>query len=400
MGHEYREDGRYAAPAPGLTATLGLVGAPRAARYETLDAWRGIACLAVVMYHAVLLQLASTPRAVGSPARAILSLLGTFSIGVPMFFVISGYCIAAAADGARVRGTGIRTYFARRLKRIYPPLWAAMAVAIAVFIVADVLTPVRLLSQEPWMQPRPWWYSPWQWAGNLTLTETWRHHVVGDMRAHFPGQAWTLCYEEQFYILMGLLLFFPRALARGAAAITLFTLAVMLTAPLVGWPIDGFFFDGNWLPFAAGVFVYFVQNYGRGRHEVALGAILVAMFLWVALATADKLPTLGVGAAFALVLLAVRRWDGTLATATAVRPFAWCGRMCYSLYLVHQLPVKAVANAARQIGITSDAATLVVTVPACLAVALVIGYGFYLTVEQRFLNSPARSPRVAAAVPA
>jgi peptidoglycan/LPS O-acetylase OafA/YrhL len=57
---------------------------------------------------------------------------------------------------------------------------------------------------------RPWWYSGWQWLGNLTLTESWRWHAIGDQRAHFPAQAWTLCYEEQFYAVVGLLLAISR----------------------------------------------------------------------------------------------------------------------------------------------------------------------------------------------
>ena len=55
--------------------------------------------------------------------------------------------------------------------------------------------------------------------------------------------SWTLCYEEQFYLIAGLLRrwYFP-----GVALVTLFVFACPIRPP-------GFFFDGLWLHFAAGV---------------------------------------------------------------------------------------------------------------------------------------------------
>src|SRR5437762_3960854 len=96
-----------------------------------------------------------------------------FSVGVALFFVISGYCIAAAADGARFKGTGSREYFLRRFRRIYPPFWVVVVASLVFFGVIDYVLFPGLLSRQPWGQPRPSWYSPTQWLGNLTLTETW-----------------------------------------------------------------------------------------------------------------------------------------------------------------------------------------------------------------------------------
>ena len=55
--------------------------------YRMLDAWRGLAALWVVMLH---VRLETTPD--------WLYRFGAYGhLGVPMFFVISGYCIANAA---------------------------------------------------------------------------------------------------------------------------------------------------------------------------------------------------------------------------------------------------------------------------------------------------------------
>ncbi len=366
---------------------------PLAPKYVSLDCWRGVACVFVVLYHSALFHLSTTPTAPESLTRATLETMGLLSIGVPIFFVISGYCIAASADATRLKGAGIGTYFVRRFRRIYPPLWAAIVLAALWFPLLD-LGSWHLLSTEPWMHPRPWWYSASQWFGNLTLTETWRYHVAGGPRAHFPGQAWTLCYEEQFYAVIGLLLLAPRHLLRGTVLVTAVTLAVVALAPIEGWNVAGFFFDGGWLMFAAGVFVYFVTNYGTTGRTAALLVLLVGS---LAVTAAHGMRDWSVAFAFAALILVLKRWDARIVSSPAARPFAACGTMCYSLYLVHQPPVRAIAAAAERLGLRSDAATLFVTVPICLTVSLLLGAAFHRLVERRFLN---RAPVGAAAPPA
>ena len=87
-----------------MAPTLSEVSAPpRAPRYVTLDHWRGIACLLVVLFHssgvAFLSMEASgtAPQSAGLAGLA-LSITRIGWIGVPFFFVISGYAISATAD--------------------------------------------------------------------------------------------------------------------------------------------------------------------------------------------------------------------------------------------------------------------------------------------------------------
>ena len=42
-----------------------------------------------------------------------------------------------------------------------------------------------------------------------------------------------------------------------------------------GWDIEGFFFDGNWLMFAAGILVYYTTNYGGRAHQQGAAAFLL-----------------------------------------------------------------------------------------------------------------------------
>jgi len=357
-------------------------------RFESLDDWRGLACLFVIVYHStIVFSSLRAPAASPALADALVAVTHSLNVGVALFFVISGYCIAAAADNARSRGFTTGQYFGRRFRRIYPPFWFAVAASVACFFVLDYGWSSPLLSSSPWMQYRPWWYSPSQWIGNLTLTETWRHYLFGSPRGHFPGQAWTLCYEEQFYFVMGMLLLVSRKrFFAGVALVSALTAGVALLCRSAGVPIEGFFFDGSWLLFAAGVAAYYRLHHASSGTATALtwlliGAVPVSWFFPVPIYGAT------VGFCFAAALPALYEAERRFGSYR-FPPLVTCGRMCYSLYLVHQIPVKAVSMALYRAGVTSAAATLAVTVPSAVAVSLGLGWTFYQLVERRFLNAP------------
>jgi peptidoglycan/LPS O-acetylase OafA/YrhL len=371
---------------------------PGRRRYESLDQWRGLACLLVIVYHSTILHVTSVqehPSAVtGTTAAAewLLAQTNTFSVGVALFFVISGYCISAAADRVRQQGHGVRGYFFRRFRRIYPPFWIVLALSVAFFVLVDFWPLPGLLSSKPWAQPRPNWYSASQWFGNITLTETWRHHLFGATRAHFPGQSWTLCYEEQFYLLTGLLLaFVPRAFFAGACGITLVTLLAVSYQPLLRFPIDGFFVDGSWLLFAAGIAVYYRVNYASGWRSRAIDVVLLAS---IPIAWFLDIPVNGatIGFVFAAALPFLYTFDRQITAATIFRPLVGPGQMCYSLYLVHQLPVRAVTAGLRLLKLGGTWPTLFLAIPAGVGFSVALGWLFHTTIERRFLNQREPGP--------
>ena len=66
-------------------------------RYQTLDAWRGLASLWVVMLHATQTTIPEQFPQLAHRALYAFSFWG--SLGVPIFFVVSGYCICGSACG-------------------------------------------------------------------------------------------------------------------------------------------------------------------------------------------------------------------------------------------------------------------------------------------------------------
>jgi peptidoglycan/LPS O-acetylase OafA/YrhL len=374
---------------------------PQQPRYQSLDFMRGIACVLVVVLHSTAVHEAFLQQPGNAPTEsgvveALFRGAQYLWLGVPMFFVISGYCIAATADSTRRRPRALTTYFLRRCRRIYPPYWAALALATALVIGLDVLLFPGLLSRNLDPMSRPWWLSWPQVLGNLSLTETWRHHLGGGDRGYLLGPAWTLCYEEQFYAATGLLLLVSaRFFFRAATVLSALCLLTTFAARWLRIPIAGFFFDGHWLLFAAGILVYWQVNYAAARQRVAITVFLVlcVVFSWFgpplmidAGVTAEG--RVKVAFVFALILSFLHPLDRWLCAQAWIRPVAFCGTICYSLYLTHRPVVGAISQAFHLLGVRDTPGTLFLTVPVCLAVALLVGWVFHLLVERRFLNPP------------
>jgi peptidoglycan/LPS O-acetylase OafA/YrhL len=351
-------------------------------RYHSLDFWRGLACLIVVVFHSTIYVLPTS-------SNPFMLATGLGWAGVPMFFVISGFCIAAASEACCRKSHGAATFFWRRFRRIYPPYWACLLGTVVLVGGGDLLCPgIFTDSIHPFF--RPWWLDAWQWTGNITLTEIWRGHIIGSSPSLFLGHAWTLCYEEVFYATCGAIVAIaPRRLFTGLLVVTLVSVGLVITGHhklFYGFPLNGL-----WLQFAAGLLVYW--GIARGQQLLA-GTVLVAALFWTPLAFDMQETFKGVGYlvafGFALVLLAMHPWDRLLSDSRWAAPISAAGVITYSLYLVHWPICKLLANCMWLSGVRSDAATLLLTVPVCLAASVLAGWLFHIAVERRFLNSPVR----------
>ena len=379
----------------------------RSARYLTLDAWRGVAILLVIFYHAAsfYLENPASEKPTGA-ARLAYAIIRRGWLGVPMFFVISGYCISATCDATRRRGGGMREYFSRRIRRIYPPYLIALAITTAAVVVTSALGGGWLLERS-YKVLNPASLSVAQWIGNVTLTETWRPRLMGDKGYLVMLHAWSLCYEEQFYIVCGLALLLARRRFFGvlfAIAAVVLPIAVYRQFHPGMVRIDGFFFDGRFLLFAAGVVVYY-----RVRHATITQARIIDVMAAIAVAVAvfayrrDHDPgNLGKAVAFlfATALIPLYRWDERVADNLAVRLLAFWGQRCYSLYLLHAPMVGMVSRAMGVAGVQSPVQVLLITLPVCTALSVLVGWVFHWLVERRFLNPPALVAAPVEAAPA
>lgn len=379
---------------------------PRCPRYASLDFWRGIACLMVVAFHSSFYIQADCQHVHGA-TKAWLSVFTYLWIGVPIFFVISGYCISATCDSMRRKEHSVPSYLWRRYRRIFPPFWACMALTVVVLCISHNSALFTESTHRAFGNalrpafPEVSSLSASQWIGNVTLGESWRHNLGGPPRLYLLGQSWSLCYEEQFYIVCGLLLFIePRRFFRNAAYTAVAVAAVAIVLP--GNYVEGFFFDGRWLTFALGILVYWTINYASEQTASRLrGFILGAAVTAVAglalrpiriFVLSDQFRTeLLCSFIFTTALLYLRPFDARIMQSSLFRPIAWCGTMCYSLYLCHWIVVKPLSTWFWHHGITSVVKTSLVTLPVCIVASIAVSRLFYLGVEQHFLNIPSQT---------
>lgn len=233
--------------------------------------------------------------------------------GVDLFFVISGFII-----GTVMPGRDARSFFADRLRRIYPIYFVTLLPWAFVGAVYATIPFDRL-------------------ASSLTLWPIWS----GSFVVPFNPPAWTLCFEMLFYVGAALALatrrkWLPFAVA-GAAALG-----------FQFWPNALLGFVGNpmILEFCAGLALTRLPR----RSGVALAGVPVALLLF-ALSPAAVLAdgALAIDASQSALRLL---WWGvpSLLLAYAALTFekafagkAWDGAVLvgdasYSLYLVHVLP--------------------------------------------------------------
>jgi len=145
------------------------------ARTAGLDTLRATAIALVFMYH-------YTVFVSGRPTFGWASVVGW--AGVDLFFVLSGYLIANQlfAGLARGRELSVPAFYARRALRTLPVFWLVLA--------AYFLLPAEMGGRTP---PPAWRF--------LTFTQN-----LGLAPGTAFSHAWSLCIEEQFYLVLPLVL--------------------------------------------------------------------------------------------------------------------------------------------------------------------------------------------------
>jgi len=383
----------------GSDTAISIVCVPaRSFRDQTLDAWRGFACILLVIYHSTMHVSKSAELGENwwdKLGYYLLTATASFNVGVPIFFVISGYCIMATLDGRCRSGGGVGVYFWRRFRRIYPPYWIGMLISSIVILFSERFFWPGLFTRSNFKMTAPTRLNVFEWAGNLTLTESWRCHLTGGSDKYLVGHAWTLCYEEQFYAVAGVILFLaPKRMFLAAFMITLSIPIVVGWAHRNGIHFEGTIIGGAWLFFAAGIAAYYRIHYAGQIGRLIISAMFSIAIFFPAfdsrhLMFSDFDPRFSwvMSMIFAFLLAALYRKDAELSSWRILLPFLFCGRICYSLYLIHPLVTTGIGHAFYQWGMRGNWQTLLVTLPVSVTLSLTISAAFFFLVERHFLNS-------------
>jgi peptidoglycan/LPS O-acetylase OafA/YrhL len=384
-------------------------------RYLSLDIWRGLACLMIALVHSTYMihhgNRASYPTFWASPEGTVYGIICLGSVRVPVFFVISGFCISTICDRLRRGPRPAQVFLYRRFHRIFPTYWGHLVLSMAIVL---LMRPLGWFDQAEAM-PDQYFnltsLSLWGWFGNLSLMGNWQDAIgLGPSLlgpdAHtnlFFGHLWTLCVEFQFYLICGLvLLLLPRRFFVAIAALTLIFLIRMRF-----WMIIP---DRNWLCFALGSLLYCQLTYFSPRLSrltslafltAGLGLLLLRQ---AQVRLAISLPFSPASLIFASGLGFLRPYDRALATARVLQPLMRLGKVSYSVYLWHLLTCWLVLLALEPM-VGADVWTgILVKLPCMAAASILVGWLFYHGVECRFLNhatvtsrSPAADAKIALA---
>jgi peptidoglycan/LPS O-acetylase OafA/YrhL len=153
----------------------------------TLDGWRAIAILAVIIQH-------DTSHAVGPFSTEWLFLHGGWS-GVDLFFAISGLLICSRLlEEEKIFGRiSLRNFYIRRAFRILPPAFAFLG-AVAILIATGVL------------------HIGWrEWLGTALFLRNYTS-LLGKIGSdsYYIGHFWSLAVEEHFYLILPAVLVLTR----------------------------------------------------------------------------------------------------------------------------------------------------------------------------------------------
>ncbi len=364
------------------------------ARLESIDGLRGLACLAVLLYHSCVhfgdigwprVGLASFPL-----TQAHLFAYGYG--GVDLFFVLSGFCLAYPIVSRPERAVNWKQYAINRMRRIIPPYWAAMLLfaCLSLWMTHHAIPPFAAQHILDWPGTKQVIYS-------LLLVSS-----------SFNTSFWTLPVEWRWYFVLPVLILLWRRI--GAVGVLLCSLVVSLGAIFVFMPSHQVS-----LKFLIGFLPVFLPLFGLGIWAASL-ATEREKFSWerqaVRLAPAGIVITLLLVIAFApsveaafttkIGLLRLTTWgplcfflvlaatqQGRVQRLASWRPLVWVGTFSYSLYLVHEpfLRTAAALILPRHWLLGWVLLCQIVVLPAIL---VGLGYLFFLAAEKPFLRRPVK----------
>jgi len=299
---------------------------------RALDGLRGIAILLVLLHGFDLI------RDTSGAARAVDVLFDLGWIGVQLFFVLSGYLITGILLDTRRAATYYRSFFVRRFLRIFPLYYGVLIVAFAIV--------PRILAVPPGHGDHQVWL--WTYLANYVAP-------FGYGEPAFP-HFWSLCVEEQFYLVWpflvrrggarGVLLFSGLLIAFGVAcrifarlhfgepighevaymatpcradALAIGALAALaVRSERVAGALRGF---GSGTLLAAGLVIAAAGGIGGGIGRVAPGMQVFGY------------PLIALG--FAFVLLAALRPESPTARVLGLPLLRRCGTYSYGMYVFY-----------------------------------------------------------------
>jgi peptidoglycan/LPS O-acetylase OafA/YrhL len=321
----------------------GLEAVSTVDRIPSLTGVRALAAMLVVGTHAAYTS--------GKYTHGFAGLVySRMEIGVPIFFVLSGYLLFGPwvkAAAACAPAPSVRRYAWHRVRRIMPAYLVTVLAAYAIYHFRDG-------------GPNPG-HTWWGLFRNLTLTQIYTDNYGFALLHQGLTQMWSLAVEVAFYVALPVLAYLllvvlcrrrwqPRLLLAGLGG-----LALISPAWLVLVHTGDFLPDGAklWLPgylawFLGGMLLTVLAARGARCYWFVAVPLALVCFVIICTPIGGEPQTSPTGLAQALVKMAFYTVIATLVVAPlalgdqgwysrllASRPMVWLGEISYEIFLVH-----------------------------------------------------------------
>lgn len=163
----------------------------KTARIPELDGIRGLAVLMVVLWHYVACQVQDA----GIVSKIILASSKLLWSGVDLFFVLSGFLIGGILLKNKNSGNYFKAFYIRRIARIFP-LYYLLIFLYLLFFCFDKTENFPWLTEN--LMPL---------GSYLTFTQNYFMGELATYGGNWFAITWSLAIEEQFYLLLPLLVF-------------------------------------------------------------------------------------------------------------------------------------------------------------------------------------------------
>ncbi|RDH77915.1 acyltransferase [Mycolicibacterium moriokaense] len=361
----------------GEQAQGGLESVAAPERVSSLTGIRAVAALLVMATHAA--------YTTGKYTHGYLGLIySRMEIGVPIFFVLSGFLLFGPWVRATATGgpaPSVRRYAWHRVRRIMPAYVVTVLIAYLVY---------HFRNAGP--NPGHTWMGLFR---NLTLTQIYTDNYLFSYLHQALTQMWSLAVEVAFYVVLPLLAYLllvvlcrrrwrPALLIAGLALLAALTPAWLVLVHTTDFLPDG---ARLWLPsylvwFIGGMLLAVLQPLGVRAYAMACLPVAMACYLIIATPLGGEPTTspselrealakagfYAVIATLAVAPLALRD-RGWYTRLLASRPMVFLGEISYEIFLIHLLTMELVMVEILHFHIYTGSmavlfvATFIVTVP-------------------------------------
>jgi peptidoglycan/LPS O-acetylase OafA/YrhL len=365
----------------GLTQIISCVNTPLNRsrngdqhRILALDGIRGVAALMVLLSN-LRFSVEDPTSHIPDVARRVPAFVGLGiqnygHLGAAVFFVLSGFVTAQAISGYRHSGRFWLRFCGRRLVRLTPPYYVAIALAIGVALLSTAVNRRGFAVAD----------TP------LTAGRVMANLIYAQEAVQLPAISpvfWTLCFEVTFYVvfvgLNSLAYAITRFTGRNGYRLTFVPAGAVALVFSIGHnqaDFGAFRWLGAFSTFLLGAVVYHASR-ARLRLRTALG--LVALYGAGGIVSEAPFKIVAVVAAVLIGLAAngfgMERW-------LKGRVLQFVGRVSYSLYLTQALVFRACHFVVTEFLGTGFSAQLVF-VAVAVATSMVVAWALWTLVEYR-----------------